>query len=74
MPSVRYESSLLFQAATRLAAFGVLVPGLVWLASNYVATSPLLAGFAFRDLSALGLFAVAGSAVAKLYGNMYRAG
>jgi hypothetical protein len=56
----------------RLLAFGVIVPGIAWVASNYVATSPFLTGFAFRDLSAVGLFGLAGAAFAKLYGASFR--
>jgi len=38
-----------------LLAASVIVPGMVWLASNYLAVSPYLQGFAFRDLSAVGI-------------------
>ena len=60
------------EVAAKFIAFGLLVPAIAWVASNYVATSPYIVGFAFRDLSALGVFALVGASVAKLYGGMYR--
>jgi len=45
----------------RLFFAAIVFPGLVWLASNYIAQSPYLQGFGFYDLSAVGiaLFALA---------------
>jgi hypothetical protein len=47
-------------ALFRLVLCLAVLPGIVWIFSNYVATSPYLQGFAFADLSTVGaiLFAL----------------
>lgn len=48
-------------------ALGIVIPGIAWFASNFIATSPLLSGIAFRDLAAVGLFNLSGLMVFNTY-------
>lgn len=69
---VRGESTFQ-QLASVFLGFGVILPAIAWAASNYVATpSSFLYGFAFRDLSAFGLFGIVAGGFARLLGKQFR--